>query len=706
MNDPIVSKVVSSLIRICGGGIKRQPTTCCRSCYRTDCNHDDCISNAAQQANTCSKVNANKCNHHENALSMKEYESNEWIQKLESIALQSISYPHARMTTHGRKRHHPQPSSINNSSNSSSNSQIGKPQDVEVKVALSFFHYFRNQIQEYPKKQQDLCIQSNHSKEAQQDHNYDGAPCLEIISDIGLVRSIRHPVELARLLVEDLEYTLWQERVCDDDDDDDDDNDNDNENDNHDEISRKGADAQNTVSLQEKSNYDGCNLPYEIKYDASGIICIVTPLRNAFLRSHLINRLPCPYQHCTKWVKGEKGLWWHQTREHEKMYSDAVSVARDGSKDGNTLAIVVYVEHLNHEMKMNGKGVCGNNLDEESLLVLKNDDDKHNTIESIQCCNFFETIQNGNMPEFLSCMKDFIDKNIHVATYLDKNGASALHWAAGCGHLDMVRYLVTECNVPPDQPQRGKRSFRNRTPLHWAARNGHLNVVRYLVEDCSSCLITRKHDHCVVDIDAVTLDGTTAFCWACWQGHEEVMQYLYSKGANTAKLNSYGCNAVLWSAQSTTSGLMSLQWLQDIGSDMMIVNSNGHGMLHKSAQRGKEEVCRWIVEAYLVKEGCWQNMLRQIGPDAEGFCPSDLAGIEGFEFLAQWLTMQEGRIALDAFYKGICPEWLSDGISNARHVINRYGLDGIYESGSGVKKMSAFVVKKTGLHSASPEVSI
>jgi ankyrin repeat protein len=48
--------------------------------------------------------------------------------------------------------------------------------------------------------------------------------------------------------------------------------------------------------------------------------------------------------------------------------------------------------------------------------------------------------------------------------------------------------------------------------LHWAARNGHLPVVKYLACECE------------VDLEAATIDGTTAFCWACWQGHQNIME--------------------------------------------------------------------------------------------------------------------------------------------------------------------------------------
>eukprot|EP00957_Ditylum_brightwellii_P164511 12524946-Ditylum_brightwellii.AAC.1 len=48
-------------------------------------------------------------------------------------------------------------------------------------------------------------------------------------------------------------------------------------------------------------------------------------------------RLPCPL--CIKWCKGEKGLWWHQQREHGAEYSTATVSA---SSEVNCFAIVPY----------------------------------------------------------------------------------------------------------------------------------------------------------------------------------------------------------------------------------------------------------------------------------------------------------------------------------------------------------------------------
>jgi ankyrin repeat protein len=115
-------------------------------------------------------------------------------------------------------------------------------------------------------------------------------------------------------------------------------------------------------------------------------------------------------------------------------------------------------------------------------------------------------------------------KQIDPVTCVDRNGAKAIHWAAGCGHVKVMKYLVDGLGrdpttststigcCSPHEGQKGKRSFGGRTPLHWAARNGHAQAVAYLVKDCE------------VDLEAETLDGTTAFCWAAWQGHLDVMR--------------------------------------------------------------------------------------------------------------------------------------------------------------------------------------
>ena len=78
----------------------------------------------------------------------------------------------------------------------------------------------------------------------------------------------------------------------------------------------------------------------------------------------------------------------------------------------------------------------------------------------------------------------------------DRYGSCALQWAAGAGHLAVVRWLVEDCGLDPRttvQPKDGRNA------LHWACRNGKLQVCRWLVE------------HGGVDPSAPTKDGTSPY---------------------------------------------------------------------------------------------------------------------------------------------------------------------------------------------------
>jgi len=68
-----------------------------------------------------------------------------------------------------------------------------------------------------------------------------------------------------------------------------------------------------------------------------------------------------------------------------------------------------------------------------------------------------------------------------TAQTCDKHGSTALHWAAGGGHLALCRWLVrgdwdaAAPGIPADVAQEKD----GRMPLHWAARNGHVHICRY-----------------------------------------------------------------------------------------------------------------------------------------------------------------------------------------------------------------------------------
>ena len=76
-------------------------------------------------------------------------------------------------------------------------------------------------------------------------------------------------------------------------------------------------------------------LANDIRCQSSGMICIVTNRRAHVLR--VDGKLPCPI--CTKWCKGEKGLWWHQQQSHKVTHAEATAFA---SSSTDVMALVPY----------------------------------------------------------------------------------------------------------------------------------------------------------------------------------------------------------------------------------------------------------------------------------------------------------------------------------------------------------------------------
>lgn len=356
----------------------------------------------------------------------------------------------------------------------------------------------------------------------------------------------------------------------------------------------------------------------DVRCQPSGILSLITWSRFQALRTQC-NLLPCPK--CIQWCKGEKGMWWHQQLHHQQQHEHAAAVAQAISN--NEFTIVLYNGSNNHALGFPSVATAEPSITQQEFASIA---------DPIQC------IQNGDLATLHQLVHS---KQWDPVAFVDRKGATSLMWAAGGGHLDIVKYLLESCCCDPMQPQRGKRSFAGRTALHWAARNGHLMVVQYLVESTSN-----KNDKQQL-LEVATQDGTTAFGWACWQRHMDVMQFLHQQGCTLDGVNSFGCSPVLWCSQgSSGDGLAALQWLKIQGCYMRRVNNNGHGVLHKAAQRGQHEVAEWFVKECIgemlnVNEDEIDGIMALVGPDIEGYCPSDLAGVEGHEEFAKFLASVE-----------------------------------------------------------------
>ena len=221
----------------------------------------------------------------------------------------------------------------------------------------------------------------------------------------------------------------------------------------------------------------------------------------------------------------------------------------------------------------------------------------------------------------LDGLKRAVASGWDAKTACDRNGSTALLWAAGGGHLDCCRFLVESCKLAPD----GVQSRDERCALHWAARNGRLDVVRWLVLEQN------------VDVNAITRNGTTPFHLACYQGQEETCRLLLSLGACATTLNRFGCNALQWAAHS--GNVHMCRFLVSQGVDASHINNNGHSVLHKAAIKGQHAVCQFFLdEASLGPE--------HLHEDIGGHTPAEMARLNGHNALAKWLTARARAVGV------------------------------------------------------------
>ena len=216
----------------------------------------------------------------------------------------------------------------------------------------------------------------------------------------------------------------------------------------------------------------------------------------------------------------------------------------------------------------------------------------------------------------------------------DRHGSEAVHWAAGGGHIPILRWLVAlgsekeekTCLVTPCFKSRRRDG---RQPIHWACRNGELATLSFLLE----------HD---VDPRTRTFDGTTPIHLAAFGGHldcckrlREAFRGLMAPGDELAlkDKNDWGCDIVHWAAMGGHVPI--LQWLHGLCLDFLHPQQEGHTVLHKAAQRGHDEALRWLLEFPLASS---EARCKASAPDTAGFTPAEIAHAAGHETTARLLA--------------------------------------------------------------------
>jgi len=188
----------------------------------------------------------------------------------------------------------------------------------------------------------------------------------------------------------------------------------------------------------------------------------------------------------------------------------------------------------------------------------------------------------------------------------DDAGMTPLIWAARYGHEEVVRLLLREKHIQPDQHDTGS----GRTALSWAAGNGDEGLVRLLLGSqfvnpgslghrwgkawrAAGQLFGRRY----INPDSSCRSGRTPLSWAAENGREGVVKLLLGRGdVNPNRLDRYGRTPLLWAVRNDHEGVVKLLFgRKDLNPD---IPDPGYGQtpLSWAAGYGREGVVRLLLE--------------------------------------------------------------------------------------------------------------
>ncbi|GIY12900.1 death-associated protein kinase 1 [Caerostris extrusa] len=289
---------------------------------------------------------------------------------------------------------------------------------------------------------------------------------------------------------------------------------------------------------------------------------------------------------------------------------------------------------------------------EETVYFDQSVDEVNNfiVVSTLQDGNFvvealFSAVEEGNIAGLEELFTiSHIDPN-----YCNKHGETAVHIAAGLGHLNVVKFLHSKkANI------RALDSHGD-SAIYWAARQGHEQIIRYLYEEGVSVDIQNKaketalhvasrYGHtnavallcrCCTDVNLPDEHGETALHIGVWHGFPKIVDTLCNFGAKT-NLRNKTLPRKFYDAKKRETPLHCaaarghtdcVRSLLDAGVDLNLVDKCENTALHLAMRRHHESVASLLLQA-----GCKMDVF-----DNQGEGPIHIACRDGLLPLAKTL---------------------------------------------------------------------
>ncbi|CCF58709.1 hypothetical protein KAFR_0F01130 [Kazachstania africana CBS 2517] len=92
----------------------------------------------------------------------------------------------------------------------------------------------------------------------------------------------------------------------------------------------------------------------------------------------------------------------------------------------------------------------------------------------------------GDLESLQEIFTTLIDPKLLTTCRDSSSKSSALHMAAGNGHLEVVKYITSLIDSEEREKFVNIQNESGNTALHWASLNGKLDVVQYLCDECNA----------------------------------------------------------------------------------------------------------------------------------------------------------------------------------------------------------------------------
>ena len=187
----------------------------------------------------------------------------------------------------------------------------------------------------------------------------------------------------------------------------------------------------------------------------------------------------------------------------------------------------------------------------------------------------------------LYVLRYFIDTIKYKATCQGNHGWTPLHYAAKCGHVETVKYLLTK------QTDLLCRTNSGATPLHKACVGGNIDVVQLLVDEMSKSMLSNEINYVKQE------DGHTPVHSAVFHGHLKIAKFFMDKGCNPN-----------------------------------ISSERGRTLLHVCAQKGYLDIMKYLIE----EKTCNPHVTDKV----DKVTPLHMAGNRGHLSIVEYLISKQG----------------------------------------------------------------